>query len=274
MSTPQNGYCTLAELLAFMPNSASANTSQAEQAIDAATRAIEGQTGKTFYPAYTTNYYDIPPLWFRRELQLVDDLLELTTLTNGDASVIASTEYDLAPYNAGPKKRIILKSYSTISFEPSTLGGSQKALSVYGVWGMHKNYSAAWATGSTLNGAITTTTATSVPVTSGTGYAAGNIIKVDAELMQITNVATNTLTVIRGWNGSAAATHLTLAQTYIWRYEGDIVRACLIQAARYFRRAEAVFGTTGGGEMGAQPVTLTQLDPDVKLICEAYTEDY
>jgi hypothetical protein len=44
----------------------------------------------------------------------------------------------------------------------------------------------------------------------------------------------------------------------------------LIQAARLYRRNEAVFGTTGGGEMGVQPIALPMLDPDVQRIVDVY----
>jgi len=274
MSTPNNGYCTLADMLAFLPNSSGANTSQLENSIEAASRAIEGQAGKAFYPSIKTNLYDLENRWFTREIAVYDDLLELTTLTNGDATTIASTEYNLYPLNGYPKKRVVLKSSSSVSFEPTAAGDSEAALSVYGVWGMHRNYGAAWLSATTLHGAIVSNSATTFTATSGTPLAAGQVVKIDAELMLVTNVSTNTITVTRGWNGSTAVTHLTLAPVYVWQCEADIKRACMIQAGRYFRRSEAIFGTTGGGEMGAQPVTLSQLDPDVKLIVDSYTEDY
>jgi hypothetical protein len=274
MTTPINGYCTLAELLAFLPNSSGATTSQLESSIEAASRAIEAQSGKAFFPAIVTNVYDVPTRWFSRDLMLNDDLLEVITFTNGDTTTIASTEYNLYPLNGTPKKRIVIKGSSSVTLEPTTAGDTDAALSVYGVWGMHRNYGAAWLTATTLNGAITLTTATSFTATSGTPLSAGQIIKVDSELMLVTNVSTNTITVTRGWNGSTAATHLTLSTVYIWQVEADIKRATLIQSARYYRRAEAIFGTTGGGEMGAQPVAIPSLDPDVKLIVDGYTEDY
>jgi hypothetical protein len=274
MTTPANGYCTLVDFLAFLPNSGSVTTAQAEDAIGAASRAIDGQCGKAFFPTIATYYYDVPGPWFPRELQVYADLLEVTTLTNGDTTTIASTKYNLYPINDYPKKRIILKAAAAVNYEPNADNETEGVISVYGVWGMHKNYSAAWLAATTLNGAITTTTATTFNATSGTPLAAGQVIKVDTELMLITGVSTNAITVIRGWNGSTAATHLTLAPLYVWQYMADIKRATLIQAGRYYRRNEAIFGTTGGGEMGAQPVTLTQLDPDVKLIVDSYSEDY
>jgi hypothetical protein len=60
----------------------------------------------------------------------------------------------------------------------------------------------------TLNGAIASTGATSITVTSGTGLSNNGYIQVDSEVMQITaGGGTTTLTVTRGARGSTAATH-------------------------------------------------------------------
>jgi len=60
---------------------------------------------------------------------------------------------------------------------------------------------------SLLNGAITSTSATSIVVDQGGDFENNQNIKVDSEEMTITNISGNTLTVIRGVNGTTAATH-------------------------------------------------------------------
>ena len=45
----------------------------------------------------------------------------------------------------------------------------------------------------------------------------------------------------------------------------EVHEACLIQAARIFRRKDAVFGITGSGGMG-QLMVLPKLDPDVEVM--------
>lgn len=63
----------------------------------------------------------------------------------------------------------------------------------------------------TLNGAIDNAV-TSVPVTSATGWpAAPFTIQVDNEKLRVTALASNTLTVTRGFDGTTAASHLDLA---------------------------------------------------------------
>lgn len=59
----------------------------------------------------------------------------------------------------------------------------------------------------TLNGAISSTTATSVPVTSATTLRADQQIMVGSEKMTISSISSNTLTVARGAGGTTAGTH-------------------------------------------------------------------
>lgn len=87
------------------------------------------------------------------------------------------------------------------------------SIQIAGVWG----YGGQWVSSTTLNGAISDTTSTSVPVTSASALEAGMVIKVDSEYLYIDSIATNTLTVTRAVNGSTAATHLTLASVSYWR---------------------------------------------------------
>ena len=58
-----------------------------------------------------------------------------------------------------------------------------------------------------LDGAITSTGATSVPVDDASGFVAGQIIVVDSEDMSIDSISSNTLTVTRGANSTTAATY-------------------------------------------------------------------
>ena len=63
-------------------------------------------------------------------------------------------------------------------------------------------------TGSTtLTAAITTTGQTAISLANSQNMAAGVVIQVQTELMQITAIAGLNLTVTRGFNGTAAATH-------------------------------------------------------------------
>ena len=67
----------------------------------------------------------------------------------------------------------------------------------------------------TLTAAIASTGATSLSVASGVNLAAGVVIQIDSELMQITVVSGLNLTVTRGFNSTAAATHSNAATVTI-----------------------------------------------------------
>ncbi len=63
----------------------------------------------------------------------------------------------------------------------------------------------------TLNDADwdTDSTAVSMTVTTGVNFEIGDVIQVDSELVNVTAISTNDLTVVRAFSGSTAATHAT-----------------------------------------------------------------
>ena len=67
---------------------------------------------------------------------------------------------------------------------------------------------------SDLAAAITSTSATSISVDDGTDFEVNQNIKVGSEEMTITNISSNTLTVVRGVNGTTAATHSNNANVF------------------------------------------------------------
>ena len=67
---------------------------------------------------------------------------------------------------------------------------------------------------SDLTAAISSTSATSISVDDGTDFEVNQNIKVGSEEMTITNISSNTLTVVRGVNGTTAATHSNNANVF------------------------------------------------------------
>jgi len=265
--TVSNGLVTLADMLAFLPNSTNANTAMLEQAIEAASIAICTYKGSQhfWYPVVAARKFDLPN---GRELALRADLLECLSVTNGDGSVLDASTYRAEPVNYYPKSSIVINPSAAWYWLPSILTYDENAITVNGIWGYHAYYLVAWALASTLSGAINAST-TTIAVTSSASYSAGHIVRCNDELMLVVTVATNSLTVIRAWNGSTAAAHDSLTTLPVWKTQADVARGCMIQAARYYKRNEAVFGTTGGGEMGTQAITIP-LDPDVAAILDQY----
>ncbi len=66
---------------------------------------------------------------------------------------------------------------------------------------------------------------TGVNVSDGTLFNIGQTIKIDDEEMNITGISTNTLTVVRGFNGTTAAAHTDTDQDISENRDGFMVMA-------------------------------------------------
>ena len=133
--TIANGYATLAEFKAYAKISSTDATDDGviEDIIEAASRYVDRKSGRTFYARSETRYFDMP--FDSRELRLDDDLLTITTLTNGDGTAITSTYYNLIPKNATPYNAIKIKETASISWTYDSSGESEAVISVAGTWG-------------------------------------------------------------------------------------------------------------------------------------------
>lgn len=263
-----NGYCTLAEYKAYA--SAAGQTMAADTAddtiienlINAASRYIDGQTQRRFYPSVETRLYDIPDETNNdRVLMLDDDLLSLTTFLNGDAVEITSSDYKLLPYNVMPKYAVRLKDTSDVAWETDTSASDEGVLSVAGFWGYHDFFSSrAWASVGTIAAAMDSDTA-SITMTSGHSVVQDDVIKIDTEIMLVSAVSSNTVTPQkRGDNGSTAAAHLILAPVSAWRTMDDIKQATFEIVNNAYRRR---FGQNLSGQTMTTPAGLVISPADV-----------
>lgn len=133
--TLTNGYATIKELKHYLSPGTAADKYDDEimaHLIMAASRYIDDETGRTFYARTETHYFDTP---CDRSLWLDDDLLTVTTLTNGDGTAITATHYKLIPYRQAPYHEIRLKESSTYVWETESDGDSEGVISVAGTWG-------------------------------------------------------------------------------------------------------------------------------------------
>lgn len=147
------------------------------------------------------------------------------TLTEGYAA-----DYLLEPYNSSPKHTLKLTENTT-----KTLSAGQQTLSIAGVWGWQNVRAGA----GTLAAALSDTTGTTVTMTAGHAVETGNTILVDSEQMYVAAVAGNSLTVVRGVNGTTAATHLTSAAVSVYQHPADVVECCLAIARSRYREKDA-----------------------------------
>lgn len=242
--TTQNAYATLAEFKDYWRSRGGEIRADAsddtviEFLLRAASRLIDSETGRHFYPYYETRYYSVPDgdSLDVRLLKLDNDLLEVDTVTNGDGTVIPSTEYKLVPKNNTPHSGVRLNGTSTYYWTSDASGDTESVISIAGFWGYHNRYSDAWESTTTANEAMDASE-TDYTVTTHVGFSVGDLIRFDNEMGYVSSIDTNILTILRGVNGTTAATHLTGISISIWKIMDECRNACIeIANAAYNRR--------------------------------------
>ena len=133
-----NGYTTLAQVqYRLNPAGLTGQTTDdavIERMVEGVSRWIDNLTRRTFYARTETHYYDCPQSGLA--LFINDDtLLSISTLTNGDGTVITSGQYKLYPLNTTQKYEIVLLPSAGITWTLSTADDVEAAISVAGTWG-------------------------------------------------------------------------------------------------------------------------------------------
>jgi len=128
-----NGYCTLADFKAYkdIGNANVSDDTVIEDIIEKISQTFDDITGRTFYAASATKYFDTPSnsyLYLGNE-----DLLTITTITNGGGGVISAADYKLLPLNVSPKWQIKLINGKV--WETDSSGYPDGAISINGTWG-------------------------------------------------------------------------------------------------------------------------------------------
>jgi hypothetical protein len=196
-------------------------------------------------------------------------LLSATTITSykqtarTESETLAegtSNDYLLMPYNFSPKTILKLNADTSKGFY-----SGQKTLAIAGSWG----YTSDTEEITDLNGAVSSTTATTVAVTSATGLSPAETILVGSEQMYITSISSNNLTVERGVNGTTAATHSDEDAVKSFIYPSEVVQACLDLSKVTFRNRDlGVTDTIGAGD--ASITRATEEAHDVLTTVDAY----
>ena len=259
-----NIYATLAEYKAYTIARGQVTTDDAtddgviRDLLESASRYLDDQTGRQFYPTIETRRYDYPD---GRCIKLDQDLMAVITFSNGDGSAISASDYILEPANTTPYRKISLRNTATTYWMAGTGGATEQAISLLAYWGYRSRYSQrAWTLAGTLGAAITDTTTLAFTMTSGHILTPGQIVRIDTEIYNLSSVSTNTITPnIRGDNGSTAATHSNGASVYIFKPEEQARQAVLeIANTTYARR----FGksTSDVARVTAAGVVLTPRD--------------
>lgn len=168
-------------------------------------------------------------------LDVGEDLLEVSTLTNGDSAAIAGSAFVLRPSNGYPKWRVQLKQSSGITF--TYADDWEDAISVAGVFGFHEDYPRAF--GDTLEnvpGGGLTSSATSFTASDADGlddggrqrFEVGQYLKMDSEVVKVVglNTTTNVIDIRRAQLGTSAAAHTAGVDILSYRPMPDIEKQC------------------------------------------------
>jgi len=127
-------YVTTTTLKAYLGFTTSGDDSLLSTLITAAQSVVEGPypgTDRKWEARSETQYYDYQS---RTRLDLRDDLISVTTLTNGDGETMTEdTDFHLYPLSGPPYRWIEIKSDGTQNFQWS--GTPQRALNIVGSWG-------------------------------------------------------------------------------------------------------------------------------------------
>lgn len=249
-----------------------------------ATRIIDTYTRRHFAPQMESFDYVIPSEYFDLRLRAIvdgdivldQDLLEPISVVTGTGdnatTLVEGTHYNLLPFNIFPKWgiRLIDPSYWKSVYTGVTSGSYKNpSIVVTGFNGFHEQYARryggdgcteAWVgINQTLSGALDANTATLVFTGVGllddfgdTAVTAGDLLRIDNELLQVLTVTESgntTLTVLRGANGSTPASHESGALIRRWVSQPDIKDICFKIAKMLRDHDEATGGRQGVSEM-------------------------
>ena len=280
-------YATLEQLRARFNVAATdtADDSRLLAKLRAASAQMDRHCARTFSPYYDTRRFD----WINARLIVLRnyDLLQLTTLTNGDGNVIDPTAIITlgnASSNGGGGPLYALEIDVARGPFLNYLTTKTRALTVSGLWGWHDDWLvSAWKpSGDTITGAALTSTASTFTVSSAAAadgwgltprFQTGQLLQIDSEylLTSAVNQATNTLSVIRGVNGSVSVSHNAGAPISIYVPPADITEIALRWAAWLTKTEDAgeFGGLTADGSAGGVHVPAA-IPPDLLAALEPF----
>jgi hypothetical protein len=232
-------------------------------------RWIDNYCNRHFYVLEATRRFD----GSGSRALAVPDLISVTTLkTDEDQDRIfevtwGSGDYLLYPLNAEPQQpwgrpytRVLV---DTEAGTRAVFPSGKSAVEITGMWGFRQVVEDS---GADINeGGALGSADTMLTVTDGSKFAVGQTLLIESEQVYLTGIATNDLTVERGINGTAAASHSDGSDIFIYRYPGSVMEACLFQASRLWRQR----GGDSTSAVGGRAVD-GELDPEVRRLLSPY----
>lgn len=205
------------------------------------------------------------------DLRFYDDLLEVTTLTNAD-SIVISSGYALRPDNVYPKTCIQLTMAGGLTWQFAEL---EDRVTVAGWWGYAPHYATCWRNVLALpNGQLADTTSTSVTLAASQGalFEILQYLRIDDEIVQVTAITGDVLTVTRGELGTTAAAHSSTPQMRAYKQLPDIMRAVREMVVFDYLSKDRVGGRISVYQGGV--VEVNSIDPALADIAKRHQRFY
>jgi hypothetical protein len=215
------------------------------EALKSASSAIERATGRRFTPRVAAIQHDLGIL--SNELMLMDDLLELTSIADATGSIpLADVLLMPDTDDITPVGWLQLTNGRTFSWGLSPA----RAVTLTGTWGWHDRYPQAWrSSGDSVQNNPLTSIATTLTVSDADGadsatetprFQVGQLLKVGTEFMRVmsVNTVTNQLTVLRGMNGTTAASQPLNTPISVFQPPTEVEALALQLAVALYRQPD------------------------------------
>jgi hypothetical protein len=285
-----NLYATPHEIKQAMPDGIRETSTQYDDLLyrlaQRVSRMIDRHCGRTFFPYVDTRYFEGDggtELW-------IPDVLEVTTAYYSvdfgrNYTAYTANDYILASSRdlngRGSYSRMLgnLNSNAVTGYFPA----GQRSVKIVGIWGCTDDRAAMWEDSQdTSENNPLTAAGTSVTVNDADGadawgmtprFQVGQMLKLGSEFVELAaiNPVAQTMTVVRGRNGSTAAIQAQNTAIYIWRPPADVKQAAIIQAVRGMQRGFQGFADTRATpELGNVMLQMKQMDPEAQMLLQPF----
>lgn len=174
-------YCTREAVKGSLDVKESAYVNQQiDDAIEGASRDIESQLNRVFYPTLATRKFDWPNLQRSRAYRLWLDqheLLSITSITSGGVAIPASN-YLLEPVNDPPYDRVEINLSTTSAYSAGST--HQQNIVIVGLWGYDNVTKSAGTLTADINDSVTT-----ISVSDSAVIGVGSLIVIGTERMLV-----------------------------------------------------------------------------------------
>lgn len=210
--------------------------------IERVSRGFDHLLERQFYALSAVAFFDgdgSPRLHTGDMISLSEAAVDLTGALTYGTVLTPSTDYWLTPDNPlphEPYRGIELNQWSALC---RWFPVGRRRVKLTGVWGYSYETEDTGLTGTLSDASDTTITASA---DASAIVFAGDTLVIESEQVTVTSVASTTITVARGINGTTAGGHAGKA-LLLRRYPRDLEEATLLQVMRLFRQQQ-----TGGAE--------------------------